>query len=267
MVFLPAVSHRLNCILSCALGFNWEKSLNQLWGHWEQSSGNVHMDGCWIFCKLERWLFQRRKQKCPPWVEVSLGHSELMVSSSNQNRHSFLWGDAAFARMLWLVKEALTTVEGTTWTSHPKTSVMGITVIITILPKPAQYLLYVRASVSRDCLLQHTDLTIHRNRTCFLIGVGGTVSQPQFAQKTKPKRGVWMQGFILETASTRGGRVGGTKRQKDDQGTLLSCSVLNSNRIQNIAWPSEETLGVFQDCPPQVGERSMSCPLDPNSWH
>lgn len=76
-----------------------------------------------------------------------------------------------------------------------------------------------------------------------------------------------MQGFILGTASTRGGRVGGTRRQKDDQGTLLSCSVLNSNRIQNIAWPSEETLGVFQDCPPQVGERNMSCPLVPNSWH
>lgn len=49
--------------------------------------------------------------------------------------------------------------EGTTCTTHPKTSVIGITVISITLPKPTQSPLYVRASVSRDCPLQTLDLT------------------------------------------------------------------------------------------------------------
>lgn len=72
-----------------------------------------------------------------------------------------------------------------------------------------------------------------------------------------------MQGFILGNASATGGRVRDSKGEKDDHGTLLSCSVQTEH---HIAWPTEENITVFQDWPPQVGEWNLSCHLDPNSW-
>lgn len=102
------------------------------------------------------------------------------------------------------------------------------------------------------------DFSIHRKIPCFLIGVGGTVSYSQFAQKTKPIKGVWMQGFILGNASITGGRVRDSKGEKDDHSTLLSCPGQNSNRTSHCL-ANWRNVRVFQDWPaPPSGSQLLA---------